>query len=151
MKNLKLLALSAIAAASITVGLANAAQWDPTAIITQFNVTHGTANALDTDLKYRDSSFLDIVQTRADINGSLDGQFKLVSVDAPEGITVKENADANGQVYSLERGRKSETLQIGLEIAAPDNAVAGQYPVMVTLQNVETGTVRTVEMIVNVQ
>lgn len=150
---MKKLLLSALATTGITFGLAHAASWDPSAVIAEFNVPLGPENALDTDLGYRDSNFLNTIQEHADINGSLDGQFKILSVDAPEGITVTEYGDDGGlgHVWSLQRDRRNDVLQVGLAIAVPYNTPKNQYPVTMTIQNVETGATRVVEFLVNVQ
>jgi hypothetical protein len=143
----------ALVTTGMTLGLVHAASWDPANIIAEFNVPLGPENALDADLRYRDVNFLSVIQANADINGSLDGQFKILSVDAPQGIIVTEYGDNNGTgpVWSLQRARRDELLQIGLSIAVPYNTPKDTYPVSMTIQNVETGATRVVEFLVNVQ
>ena len=155
MKNnvVKNILFGALVTTGLTFGLAHAASWDPDKIVAEFNVNQGPENALDTDLRYRDSSFFNIIQAQSDINGSLDGQFKILSVDAPEGITVKEYADDSGvgHVWSLQRARRDSVLQVGLEISVPSNTPKDTYPVSMTIQNIETGATRVVEFLVSVQ
>ncbi len=158
MKNLKLLALSTIAAASLAAGLTQAAQaqtaqWDPTKVIAEFIVTKGPDNALDTNLRYNDQSFLTPAQTQADDNSSLDGQFQLMGVQSTEGITVTPYGDNNGTgpVFTLQRTRRGSALEMGVAISVPLNTNPGEYQVIVMVKNLKSNETRALQVLVKVQ
>jgi hypothetical protein len=135
---------AAFVASALSLGVVHAQNFDPS---TQYgSVTVPAFDSADTQIVIPASNFVSFGQ-QIDYNfdeSSLGAQFKVLNIAAPSGLSLSMNdIDDDGLISKLTRDANGDlALCMDLTVTA-DGVAPGAYPVVITLQNTETGAQRT--------